>query len=70
MLTVKRDEQIVRTVIDLAHNFDLTVIAEGVEDHDTLVALKTLGCDKIQGYVLARPMPATDLLAWLNKNCD
>jgi diguanylate cyclase len=70
MLTIKRDEQIVRTVIDLAHNFDLTVIAEGVEDQDTLAALKALGCDKIQGYVLARPMPATELLPWLNKNCE
>jgi diguanylate cyclase (GGDEF)-like protein len=70
MLKIKRDEQIVRTVIDLAHNFDLTVIAEGVEDHDTLAALKDLGCDKIQGYVLARPMPASDLLPWLEKNCE
>jgi EAL domain-containing protein (putative c-di-GMP-specific phosphodiesterase class I) len=70
MLTIKRDEQIVRTVIDLAHNFDLTVIAEGVEDNDTLTALRQLGCDKIQGYVLARPMPATELLPWLNKHCD
>ena len=70
MLKIKRDEQIVRTVIDLAHNFDLTVIAEGVEDQDTLAALKALGCDKIQGYVLARPMPASDLLPWLEKNCE
>ncbi len=70
MLKIKRDEQIVRTVIDLAHNFDLTVIAEGVEDHDTLAALKVLGCDKIQGYVLAKPMPADQLLTWLNQNCE
>jgi len=43
MLTVKEDERIVRSVIDLAHHFDLKVVAEGVEDLPTLGFLRTLG---------------------------
>ncbi|MBM3117519.1 putative bifunctional diguanylate cyclase/phosphodiesterase [Jeongeupia naejangsanensis] len=59
------DEIIVGSTITLAHNFGLTVVAEGVEhdaDRDALIAL---GCDVIQGYWLAKPMPAAALAAWL-----
>ena len=56
---------IVRSVIELAHNLGLTVVAEGVEDLATLAALADSGCDLIQGYVLARPMPAAQLPGWL-----
>jgi len=52
-------------MIEAAHAFQLTVIAEGVEDTDTLHALRGLGCDSAQGYLLARPMPAADVPAWL-----
>jgi len=58
------DVQIVRSVIDLAHNFELEAIAEGVEDAATLERLAGLGCDVIQGYYYARPMPLVDLMAW------
>ncbi|WP_432723483.1 bifunctional diguanylate cyclase/phosphodiesterase [Jeongeupia wiesaeckerbachi] len=59
------DAIIVGSTITLAHNFGLTVVAEGVEhvaDRDALIAL---GCDVIQGYLLAKPMPAAALAAWL-----
>lgn len=59
-----QDRQIVQSIIDLAHNFGLPVIAEGVENEETLAALEALGCDQIQGYYFARPMAADKLLTW------
>jgi EAL domain-containing protein (putative c-di-GMP-specific phosphodiesterase class I) len=64
------DLQIVRSVIDLAHNFELNVVAEGVEDAATARHLHALGCDTLQGYLVARPMPAADLLAWWERQPD
>jgi len=49
---------IVRSVADLAHALDLEVVCEGVEDHATWGVMQTLGCDRVQGYHIARPMPA------------
>jgi diguanylate cyclase (GGDEF)-like protein/PAS domain S-box-containing protein len=61
------DAAIVRTVIDLAHNLGKQVCAEGVEDEVTWKMLRDLGCDLAQGYWIARPMAAEDLMAWLVK---
>ncbi len=58
-------EAIVRSVLDLARNLNLSVVAEGVEDRRTWEHLRTLGCDMAQGYFLARPMPFDDVLMWL-----
>jgi EAL domain-containing protein (putative c-di-GMP-specific phosphodiesterase class I) len=55
---------IVRSTIELAHNLDLSVIAEGVEDEDTFDRLATLGCDMAQGYCIGRPMPADQFQTW------
>jgi len=55
---------IVRSTIALAHELGLTVVAEGVEDPETLEALDAAGCDTVQGYVLSRPVPAAELLDW------
>src|SRR5258708_39301544 len=60
-----RDRTIVGSTIALGHSLGLTVVAEGVEDLATLMLLRELGCDLIQGYQVARPMLATDLLQWL-----
>jgi len=59
---------IVRTTIDLAHNLDLKVIAEGVENQQTLEMLQAMGCDYVQGYHISRPMPAEKLAAWLQSD--
>jgi diguanylate cyclase (GGDEF)-like protein len=59
------DAVIVRSTVDLGHNLGLRVVAEGVEDEATWQELATLGCDTVQGYYLARPMPAAELVAWL-----
>jgi EAL domain-containing protein (putative c-di-GMP-specific phosphodiesterase class I) len=55
------DAAIVRSTIELAHNLGLQLVAEGVEDQETLDLLAPLGCDLVQGYHLAPPMPADDL---------
>ena len=57
---------IVRSVIELAHNLGFVVVAEGVEDPETMRTLRAMHCDSAQGYVLARPMPAGDLLRWIS----
>ena len=59
------DTVIVRSTVDLGHNLGLRVVAEGVEDQATWQELATLGCDSVQGFYLARPMPAAELAAWL-----
>ena len=58
------DAVIVRSVIDLARNLGLRTVAEGVEDEGTWSTLTELGCDKAQGYVLARPMTAEAFTRW------
>ena len=51
------DLQIVRSTIDLAHNLGLRVVAEGVEDAQTLVLLQRMDCDFAQGFHLGHPVP-------------
>ena len=51
---------IVRSTIDLTHALGLRMVAEGVEDEPTLEVLRALGCDRVQGWHLGRPMPAGD----------
>jgi EAL domain-containing protein (putative c-di-GMP-specific phosphodiesterase class I) len=55
------ERPMVATIIRLAQSLNLRVVAEGVEDLATLNALRTLGCDVAQGYVLSRPVPAAEL---------
>ena len=59
------NQSIVKLVVDLAHAFDMQVVAEGVEDLETLRYLKTIGCDTAQGYYIARPMPQADICEWI-----
>ncbi len=59
------DAIIVRTVVDLGHNFDLSVVAEGVETDRAYRMLADMGCDVAQGYFIAKPMPATEFEQYL-----
>jgi EAL domain-containing protein (putative c-di-GMP-specific phosphodiesterase class I) len=57
LASVPADAIIVRSIIDLAHNLGVGVVAEGVEDEETLELLVEYGCDEAQGYYFSRPMP-------------
>jgi len=61
------DEAIVRAIIQMAHGLNLRTVAEGVEEEGTLHKLRELGCDRVQGYFIARPMPAGDVPAFLQR---
>jgi diguanylate cyclase (GGDEF)-like protein/PAS domain S-box-containing protein len=65
MCSVKEDAVIVRSIIDLAHNLGVKVVAEGVDDEATMSLLTEYGCDEVQGFHFGRPMPGDDLPAWL-----
>ena len=66
MLTDKKDAMIVRAVIDLGHNFGLTVVAEGVETKEVLDTLAALGCDEAQGYFISKPQACELLKKWFS----
>ncbi len=59
------DAEIVRCTVDLAHSLGLVVVAEGVEDDETWERLRDLGCDAVQGWLVAAAMPAEKATAWL-----
>jgi diguanylate cyclase (GGDEF)-like protein len=61
------DEQIVRSIISLAHNFGLRVVAEGVQNQRALERLADLGCDLAQGLHIAQAMRADDAASWLTQ---
>ena len=56
MLTSKKDLAIVKAIIDLAHNFSLKVVAEGVETIEIADKLAAMKCDVLQGYVFDKPL--------------
>lgn len=57
MLSDENDKVIVKAIIELAHAMGLRTVAEGVENEETLEALIRMGCEIIQGYLIAKPMP-------------
>ncbi|GAA4899483.1 putative bifunctional diguanylate cyclase/phosphodiesterase [Streptomyces coeruleoprunus] len=59
------DAEIVRCTVDLAHSLGLLVVAEGVEDDETWERLRDLGCDAVQGWLVAAAMPPAETTAWL-----
>ena len=59
------DAAIVTSMITLAHNLDLTVIAEGVENAEQLGFLRAERCDEVQGYLVSKPMPAENFSQWV-----
>lgn len=65
LLQDRFDHAVVSSTIALAHELGLEVVAEGVEDEGTLLALSRMGCDCAQGYFIAKPMRLVDLKNWL-----
>jgi diguanylate cyclase (GGDEF)-like protein len=60
------DRQIVKAVTELSHGLGMSVVAEGVDSVEVLGVLSELGCDRAQGFYLARAMAPEHMLAWLN----
>ena len=65
MSTSQNQGFIARSIVELAHNLGLRVVAEGVETEGQLAWLAGRGCDLVQGYLLGRPMPPAELHGWL-----
>ena len=76
--TVKLDRQfflsesgkawiVIQQLIQLAHDLDMTVVAEGIESYEQVEQLQLYGCDLIQGYVYAKSMPVSDFEVWSNR---
>jgi diguanylate cyclase (GGDEF)-like protein/PAS domain S-box-containing protein len=59
------DATLASTIIDLGRMLDLTTVAEGIEDAQQLELLRSLGCSMGQGYLIAKPLPATELAAFV-----
>ena len=57
---------IIRSIVDLAHNLNLTVCAEGIETPDVLEFLREIGCDQAQGYLISKPLPQEELALFLD----
>ncbi|GAA4359656.1 putative bifunctional diguanylate cyclase/phosphodiesterase [Angustibacter luteus] len=68
MGAVSRDDVLVRSIIELAHNLGLSVVAEGVETPGQVERLRELQCDAAQGYHLGRPMDREMMTAWLRRD--
>lgn len=58
--TNREGEELVRTIVSMAHNLGMKVVAEGVETPEQLELLKLLGCEYVQGYLLSKPLEAED----------
>ncbi|MEB0006975.1 bifunctional diguanylate cyclase/phosphodiesterase [Pseudomonas sp. MH9.2] len=61
----EENRKLVHAMINLAHNLSLEVVAEGVETPEQLALLRGFGCDQIQGYLISKPLPFTELIEYL-----
>jgi PAS domain S-box-containing protein len=66
-LTNNTDREIISSVVKLAHSLKMDVIAEGAEKKEHLDLLTALGCDEVQGYYIAKPMPAEQFVEFVSK---
>jgi diguanylate cyclase (GGDEF)-like protein len=67
LMNSKEDRTLVRLMIEIAHSFNLKVVAEGIEDQASYNFLREIGCDYAQGFFIAKPAPADKFIEWLQK---
>jgi diguanylate cyclase len=70
ILTSDDDAEIVNAIINLAHALKLRVVCEGIETKNQLVLLKGLGCDEVQGYLIAKPLDSGAVTRYFNKKIE
>lgn len=68
--SVKKDTRMLEVIIDMAKYLGVPVIAEGVETNEQLTALRSIGCDIVQGYYFSRPVPAHDFEPFITKRME
>ena len=61
------DAVLVRSTIELGHALELEVVAEGIQDPETLALLTMMGCDLVQGYFIGVPQPVDQLIKYLDR---
>lgn len=64
----EKNQKIVKATISMAHSLGMKVVAEGVENADSMLMLQEMQCDGVQGYHIARPMAPAQLQTWLETN--
>jgi diguanylate cyclase (GGDEF)-like protein len=64
------DDTVIRSTITLAHDLGMRVVAEGLETRSAWQRVAGLGCEVVQGYTLARPLPAEETVAWLRDHFE
>jgi EAL domain-containing protein (putative c-di-GMP-specific phosphodiesterase class I) len=68
--TSDENRVIVKTIVDLAHNLGLSVVAEGAETREVVDHLRMLGCDYVQGYFFSRPLRSDQVVPWMKNWTD
>ena len=68
ILQSDNDAVIVNATINLAHNLGFQVTAEGVESNEVLNVLEEYGCDLVQGFYVAKPLPIDDFDRWMKES--
>jgi len=63
--TSEQGRNMVATIVTIAHNLDLSVVAEGVETNNQLSFLAGLNCEQLQGYLYSKPLPENDFKKYL-----
>jgi EAL domain-containing protein (putative c-di-GMP-specific phosphodiesterase class I) len=62
-----QDAAIMKAIVEMCHALDLADVAEGVETDAQRDAVRSLGCELVQGYLLCRPMPSEEITEFLDE---
>ncbi len=63
----ERSKAILESSVEIGKKLNMSIVAEGVETLEEWIQVEKLGCDQVQGYFIAKPMPAEDLIQWIKK---